>query len=476
MSQHDYNLADALGAVFRADANDLFAAIKSRNSGTTAPTDPVQGMVYVNPVDATTHEVYEYDGTNWVLKYILNPTTHEFRSVDGLRRTYGGTAGGTADALTISTTPAITAYENGQLFGFYTGASANTGAMTLNVDSVGAVSLKINGSDPAAGDVPANSMLLVRIRTTGGNVGHIIGGALPRATTSRYGNVLLDNEAGLLAGTAGKVPTSDVVKKHARERLYANRTYYVRADGNDSNTGLANTSVGAFATKQKAADVIQDTLDLNGYNVEVQVADSASYTDGVTLRGWCVGQTGAGSIVFRGNSGTPGNVVINVTSGSCFLALEGARFTVQDMELRTTTSGNCLLAYDHSAIFFSNLRFGACAGRHIDTRSNGLVRPLGSYAIVGGAQRHIFAGIGGMVDIDTTMTITLSGTPAFSQGFVNVSGGKLFCSSSKVTFSGAATGTRYFVGNNGSIDTDGGGATYFPGNASGQTFPDEEYT
>lgn len=38
MSQHDYNLANAAGAAFRADANDALAAIVSNNSGATAPS------------------------------------------------------------------------------------------------------------------------------------------------------------------------------------------------------------------------------------------------------------------------------------------------------------------------------------------------------------------------------------------------------------------------------------------------------
>lgn len=38
MSQHDYSLANASGASFRADANDALAAIVSNNSGATAPS------------------------------------------------------------------------------------------------------------------------------------------------------------------------------------------------------------------------------------------------------------------------------------------------------------------------------------------------------------------------------------------------------------------------------------------------------
>lgn len=476
MSQHDMILDDALGNVFRADLNAALLALFSTNSGNSRPTAAVQGTLWLKTVSGTLLELYLFDGTQDLLIGHIDAATHKFHDADGLRRAWGGTAGGTADALTITTTPAITAYENGQLFVFYTGGSPNGGAMTLNVDGVGTAPLKINGADPAAADVPANSMLMVSIRTSGGNVGHIIGGALPRATTARYGNVLLDNEAGLIAGTVGKVPTSDVVKKHARERLYANRTYYVRTDGSDSNTGLVNNAGGAWLTLQKAWDVIHQTLDLNGYTVTVQIGDGTYSSAGVNAYGPVLGGKGTGSVVFQGNSGTPGNVVISVTSDTCFLARDGGMLTVKDMELATTTSGNCLSADGGGAIAFSNVRFGACAGRHIDTRSRGVIYPIGSYAITGGAQRHLFAGIGGMIDFSGTITVTLTGTPAFSQSFARAAGGLIYVPSTAVTFSGAATGTRYTVASNGAIDTEGGGATYLPGNAGGSTAPDDEYS
>ena len=81
--------------------------------------------------------------------------------------TYGGVAGGTADALTITLSPAITAYAIGQVFSFKVGASPNTTAATLNVNTVGAGSITWpDGTALAAGDLPANSMAVVVVQAT----------------------------------------------------------------------------------------------------------------------------------------------------------------------------------------------------------------------------------------------------------------------------------------------------------------------
>jgi hypothetical protein len=44
-----------------------------------------------------------------------------------------------------------------------------------------------------------------------------------------------------------------------------------------------------------------------------------------------------------------------------------------------------------------------------------------------------------------------------------------------VTYSGAATGSRYGAALNGVIQTNGGGATYFPGNSAGSTSVGGQY-
>ncbi|MCP4562023.1 MAG: hypothetical protein GY873_08815 [Bosea sp.] len=70
------------------------------------------------------------------------------------------TAGGTANALTIALAPQLLAYVAGLPLTILTGGNANTGAMTLNIDGLGAKAIvKRSGAAMAAGDVPAGSLL-----------------------------------------------------------------------------------------------------------------------------------------------------------------------------------------------------------------------------------------------------------------------------------------------------------------------------
>lgn len=66
-----------------------------------------------------------------------------------------GTAGGTADALTLTPTPAITTYAAGQVFIAKAGGSPNTGAATVAVSGLVAKALQNDGGALTAGDIAA---------------------------------------------------------------------------------------------------------------------------------------------------------------------------------------------------------------------------------------------------------------------------------------------------------------------------------
>lgn len=251
------------------------------------------------------------------------------------------------------------------------------------------------------------------------------------------------------------------------ETLTANRTYYVRTDGNDANSGLANNAGGAFLTAQRAINVI-GLLNLNGFAVTVQVGDG-TYTGGINRSTPFVN----GTVTVQGNSGTPGNVIVSTTSADCVSLSNHSRLTVKDMELRTTTGGNCLACSNFAKLNFTNIRFGTCAGQHIRSNNFAFIQADGNYSIVGNASFHFLASAGAGIDI-AGRTVTLSGTPAFSSSFAAVEINSFLLTYS-VTYSGSATGTRYTVSINGVIHTNGGGANFLPGNAGGSAATGGQY-
>jgi hypothetical protein len=76
---------------------------------------------------------------------------------------YGGTAGGSANAITLDLTPNLTAYAAGQMFLFKASAANTSVDVTVNVDSVGNLNLrKYDGaSKPAVGEIQSGGMYLL---------------------------------------------------------------------------------------------------------------------------------------------------------------------------------------------------------------------------------------------------------------------------------------------------------------------------
>lgn len=71
---------------------------------------------------------------------------------------WGGTVGGTADAITLTPSPAITLYSAGMRFAF-AATGTNTGATTVNVSGLGAKSVKtLLGAALAAGDITSGNV------------------------------------------------------------------------------------------------------------------------------------------------------------------------------------------------------------------------------------------------------------------------------------------------------------------------------
>ncbi|MEA2757244.1 MAG: hypothetical protein QOJ54_3533 [Aliidongia sp.] len=253
-----------------------------------------------------------------------------------------------------------------------------------------------------------------------------------------------------------------------RAKLTANTTLFVATTGSDV-TGTGLTAGSAFATKGRAYSWAQQVLDLAGFQLTISVGAGA-YTDLFTANGPIVGQTNPVII----NGAGMASVTVSVV-GTCFVALNGASLLPQNMTLSASGPASACLAaggsaaYGMSTVFVGpGLSFGSAALAHMVVAQGGEITLNSSYTITAGAQAHWLAQNGGSLNNGNfNITVTLSGTPAFSSFFAIAASGGLINPANAVTFSGAATGGRYSVATGANINTQGSGASYFPGSTVG---------
>ncbi|AXY83381.1 tail fiber protein [Acidovorax phage ACPWH] len=250
-----------------------------------------------------------------------------------------------------------------------------------------------------------------------------------------------------------------------REKLTAARTYYVRTDGNDSNTGLANTVGGAFLTIQKAIDTAA-ALDIGIHSVAINVGAGTfgPFSTKDPVGNGSVAVTGAGM----------GSTTISTSSGSCITAPLGSRkYSVAGFRLTTSDSsfaGNGLNIDINSQLSAGELDFGPCGNFHVN--SSGMVI-LRGYTISGPARVHWYASNGATV-ICAGWTIVISGSVSFSTAFAYADCMSLLRVNEN-TYSGTATGVRYQIFANSVLFVNGAGESYLPGNSAGSKFTGAQY-
>jgi len=255
-----------------------------------------------------------------------------------------------------------------------------------------------------------------------------------------------------------------------RERLSADRTYYVRTDGSDSNDGLTDSAGGAFLTIQHAINVYQDEIDCNGYNVVIQVGNG-TYTDGATI----LSRVGAGNLYIYGDISTPDNVFLNCSSTifNVFGHPAGSSVTIRGFKM-ATSSGTGIYVGRYAYMAYGNINFSTIAGYNVYCASGAYAIWNWDIEISGNTTVHVYAALQGIIATGGGLTCTLTGTPTISY-FAYASRAGSIEYSSGTTFSGSCTGQRYVSLLNSVINTNGGGASFFPGTVAGSTATGGQY-
>jgi hypothetical protein len=184
-----------------------------------------------------------------------------------------------ADTITAAGTPAITAYAAGQMF-YFVAAGANTGAVTLNIDSLGAKAVTRDGSTAlVAGDIASGEVVMVvydgtRFQTIGPNtfngtlpvanggtgqtsytngqllIGNTTGNTLTKATLTAGSNITITNGAGSITIAGTSLPTMNIVSGTTQTAVAANQ--YVL-------TNVAATTV-TLPSSPSAGDTVYITV------------------------------------------------------------------------------------------------------------------------------------------------------------------------------------------------------------------------
>jgi hypothetical protein len=262
-------------------------------------------------------------------------------------------------------------------------------------------------------------------------------------------------------GNNWKAQLSSVV----RTKLSGTGLYYVRADGSDSNDGLADTAGRAWLTLQHAYTYIVNILDTSGQTIVVSVGPG-TYAPLNVSKSW----VGGGVINFIGDETTPSNVVISTSTASENCVLINiplpAIFTISGFKYTSTGSGGSGIFHNGSGLLqVGAAEFGACTAAHYYLNGAG-AQTVGYFAntITGAATYHVANLAPGAYFFQGAAT-TLSGTLSFSTFAL---GSHLSYSGFGGGYSGGTiSGIRYQADTNAVINTNGGGANYFPGTVAG---------
>lgn len=267
-----------------------------------------------------------------------------------------------------------------------------------------------------------------------------------------------------------KAASTAYVDRTTREVLSANRTYYVRTDGSDSNNGLANTSGGAFLTIQKAINTASG-LDLSIYDVSILVP-AGTWTENLVLKSL----VGAGRVTLTGDITTPSNVVLNPASGSAISA-DGIVGLWTVTGFKTVTSGSAIqFRVSGCAVSIGVMDWGDAAGSggiHIYGGRGAQIQALSLVKTVSAASfgYHMFLDNNSVYYANSGTATAITGNPAFTT-WVQVSNGANLRNGSE-TFTGSVTsGKKYNATGNASLDS--GGST-FPGPTAGTTSTGGQY-
>jgi hypothetical protein len=157
-----------------------------------------------------------------------------------------GTGGGTADVITASLTPALTAYATGQTFRFIS-SGANTTNVTININSLGAKAITKNGSTAlAAGDIPSGAVCEIAYDGTRFQLIGVVADRFAKTGGTISGNTTVTGDVVVSGGTLQLNKGADVASAAALPLITDGN--YFDVTGTTTITSMDSMGVGTQIT------------------------------------------------------------------------------------------------------------------------------------------------------------------------------------------------------------------------------------
>ena len=228
---------------------------------------------------------------------------------------------------------------------------------------------------------------------------------------------------------------------------------------------LVTTGNGSAASPYKTvAEAVDALFEMDGFGRAAQIQLIAgTYSEIISVNTESTGN-GNWELIIAGVASTPASVTM--TGG---ITVTGANVVLQDLTVTTTGISATKNAY----VKLNRVNFGAVATVQINAETNGTVEVDANYTISGAAAVHAQTGYNGQF-LCMGKTVTITGTTAFSSYFAFAD--KLsYQDYTGTTFSGSATGVRALINLNSAVNTNGGGASFLPGDVAVSTTNGGQY-
>lgn len=245
MSQHDMVVANQTFPATRTDLNAALQALASTSKGSSRPSTVYAGQLWIDDTDPNLWVFNLYNGSADVGIGLIDTVNDLF--IPLLNPFCGATSGTNTLTASLSPAPAPAAYYPGVLYTFVAGGT-NTGAVTFNLDSLGARDVKKFGAVAlSGGEIQAGALCILQDDGTNLQL-------LNPNPTFGFGNCRLTKAGGSLSlipfygdyltinGVPQKVPSGGVTL--SASGASSSTLYYIYAYMNSGTMTLERSTTG----------------------------------------------------------------------------------------------------------------------------------------------------------------------------------------------------------------------------------------